>query len=95
MLAREGSRKLQALSGMHRTAIVNRLADLLLERQSDILAANQQDVQEAFAEGIFVFCMSTYHSEHLRHCVYGFERFHVNENCSRFSPNTSHISPIL
>ena len=52
--AREGSRKLQALSGMHRTAIVNRLADLLLERKEDILAANQQDVQEAFAEGIFV-----------------------------------------
>lgn len=50
--AREGSRKLQALSGMHRTAIVNRLADLLLERQQDILAANQQDIQEAFAEGM-------------------------------------------
>ncbi|GFO23858.1 delta-1-pyrroline-5-carboxylate synthase [Plakobranchus ocellatus] len=50
--AREGSRKLQALSGMHRAAIVNRLADLLLERQADILAANQQDVQEAFAEGM-------------------------------------------
>ncbi|XP_059139630.1 delta-1-pyrroline-5-carboxylate synthase-like isoform X2 [Physella acuta] len=51
-LAREGSRSLQALSGMHRTAIVNKLADLLLERKSDILAANQQDVQEAFASGM-------------------------------------------
>lgn len=50
--AREGSRSLQALSGMHRTAIVNKLADLLLERKSDILAANQQDVQEAFASGV-------------------------------------------
>lgn len=51
-LARDGSRSLQALSGQHRTAIVNRLADLLLERKSDILAANQQDVQEAFSTGM-------------------------------------------
>ncbi|KAK7010999.1 delta-1-pyrroline-5-carboxylate synthase-like isoform X3 [Biomphalaria glabrata] len=51
-LAREGSRKLQALSGIHRAAIVNKLADLLLERKSEILAANQLDVQEAFGSGM-------------------------------------------
>ncbi|XP_005089398.1 delta-1-pyrroline-5-carboxylate synthase isoform X2 [Aplysia californica] len=50
--AREGGRCLQALTGVHRTAIVNRLADLLLERKSEILQANQQDVQQAFAAGM-------------------------------------------
>ncbi|CAG5130684.1 unnamed protein product, partial [Candidula unifasciata] len=48
-LARDGSRTLQSLSGIHRAAIVNRFADLLIQHKSDVLAANQQDVQEAFA----------------------------------------------
>ena len=49
--ARDGGRKLQALTGEHRSAIVNRLADLLLERKSDIIAANQQDVSAAYSRG--------------------------------------------
>ena len=50
--ARDGGSKLQALTGEHRSAIVNRLADLLLERKSDIIAANQQDVSAAYSQGI-------------------------------------------
>lgn len=50
--ARDGSSKLQALTGEHRSAIVNRLADLLLERKADIIAANQQDVSAAYGEGM-------------------------------------------
>ena len=49
--ARDGGLKLQALTGEHRSAIVNRLADLLLERKSDIIAANQQDVSAAYSQG--------------------------------------------
>ncbi|BFZ02144.1 hypothetical protein BsWGS_05182 [Bradybaena similaris] len=50
--ARDGSKILQSLSGSQRAAIINKLADLLLERKSDILAANQHDVQAAFASGM-------------------------------------------
>jgi len=49
--AREGGRYLSSLTGMHRTAIVNRLADLLLERKTDILTENQKDIQKCFAAG--------------------------------------------
>lgn len=49
--AREGSRQLQALTGEHRSAIVNRLADLLIEKKADILAANQQDINQAYNQG--------------------------------------------
>ncbi|XP_041370135.1 delta-1-pyrroline-5-carboxylate synthase-like [Gigantopelta aegis] len=47
MDARNGSQQLQALSGLQRATIINRLADLLLERKSDILSANQVDITEA------------------------------------------------
>ncbi|XP_076460772.1 delta-1-pyrroline-5-carboxylate synthase-like isoform X2 [Babylonia areolata] len=50
--ARDGGLQLQALSGEHRSAIVNRLADLLLERKNDILDANQLDVSNAYSEGM-------------------------------------------
>ncbi|KAK7109297.1 delta-1-pyrroline-5-carboxylate synthase-like isoform X2 [Littorina saxatilis] len=50
--ARDGGRQLQSLTGEHRSAIVNKLADLLLERKSDIIAANQKDVSEAYNQGM-------------------------------------------
>lgn len=60
-LARDGSKILQSLSGSQRAAVVNRLADLLIQRKTEILAANQQDIQEAFASGILFtapsFCL--------------------------------------
>lgn len=50
--AREGSRALQALTGEQRAAIINKLADLLLTRQTDILKANQIDVDKAYTDGV-------------------------------------------
>lgn len=50
--AREGSRALQGLTGEQRAVIINKLADSLLERQKDILAANQLDVDKAYSDGI-------------------------------------------
>ncbi|XP_033757344.1 delta-1-pyrroline-5-carboxylate synthase-like isoform X2 [Pecten maximus] len=50
--AREGSRQLQAIAPSQRTAIINRLADLLLERTQDVLAANRLDVSLAEEKGI-------------------------------------------
>eukprot|EP00052_Salpingoeca_macrocollata_P004629 m.42514 g.42514 ORF g.42514 m.42514 type:complete len:772 (+) comp14345_c0_seq1:47-2362(+) len=44
VLCRRGSRELQALTGKQRGDIVRRLADLLVERQQDILAANAKDM---------------------------------------------------
>jgi len=49
--AREGSRALQALTGEQRAIIINRLADSLIERQKDILDANQMDVEKAYTDG--------------------------------------------
>lgn len=49
--AREGSRLLQAVAPSQRVAIINRLADLLLERTQDILAANRLDVSLAEEKG--------------------------------------------
>ncbi|XP_054259088.1 delta-1-pyrroline-5-carboxylate synthase isoform X1 [Macrosteles quadrilineatus] len=45
--ARAGSRKLQALSPSDRANCIFTLADLLISRQSDILAANAKDIAEA------------------------------------------------
>ncbi|XP_046563781.1 LOW QUALITY PROTEIN: delta-1-pyrroline-5-carboxylate synthase-like [Haliotis rubra] len=50
--ARDGSRKLQALTSGQRAAIVNRLADLLMEKKVDILQANQVDVRKAYSAGL-------------------------------------------
>ncbi|KAL8622653.1 hypothetical protein ACOMHN_009287 [Nucella lapillus] len=50
--ARDGGLQLQALTGEHRSAIVNRLADLLQNRKHDILEANQMDVSNAYSEGM-------------------------------------------
>ncbi|KAL3865121.1 hypothetical protein ACJMK2_006750 [Sinanodonta woodiana] len=50
--AREGCRALQALSSEQRAEIIRRLADLLIEKQQDILNANQRDVAIALTEGI-------------------------------------------
>ena len=52
MQAREGSRALQALTGEQRAIIINRLADSLIERQKDILDANQMDVEKAYTDGV-------------------------------------------
>ncbi|CAG2224582.1 ALDH18A1 [Mytilus edulis] len=49
---REGSRALQALTGEQRAIIINKLADLLLTRQTDILKANQIDVDKAYTDGV-------------------------------------------
>lgn len=47
LAARHGSRKLQALSPADRANCISTLADLLVTRQSDILAANAKDMAEA------------------------------------------------
>eukprot|EP00054_Salpingoeca_dolichothecata_P009768 m.54982 g.54982 ORF g.54982 m.54982 type:complete len:765 (-) comp18574_c0_seq2:7-2301(-) len=46
-LAREGSRKLQQLTGEERGEIINKLADSLLAEQETILAANAADLDAA------------------------------------------------
>ncbi|KAK3095492.1 hypothetical protein FSP39_015317 [Pinctada imbricata] len=45
--ARDGSRLLQNLSPHEKSIIIHKLADLLLERQGDILKANQKDINLA------------------------------------------------
>ncbi|XP_065071421.1 delta-1-pyrroline-5-carboxylate synthase-like isoform X1 [Rhopilema esculentum] len=49
--AREGSRALQSLSPNQRAEIIYRLSELLLERQDDILSANQRDLDAARIAG--------------------------------------------
>ena len=46
-LAREGGLALQALTPDQRADIINNLANSLIENQSDILAANKKDLEEA------------------------------------------------
>lgn len=50
--ARAGSRELQRLSPGERVACIHRLADLLVSRQDDIMAANAKDVRVASASGL-------------------------------------------
>ncbi|KAK0081241.1 hypothetical protein PV325_012524 [Microctonus aethiopoides] len=50
--ARIGSRLLQALQPEERAACINTLADLLQSKQSDILAANSKDLEEAVKFGL-------------------------------------------
>lgn len=45
--AREGSHSLQATTAQQRAAIIHRLAELLLEREEEIMAANEKDLQRA------------------------------------------------
>ena len=45
--ARTASRALQALPTADRVAMLNRIADALLARQDEILAANEKDMEEA------------------------------------------------
>lgn len=47
--ARTASRALQALPTSERVAMLNRIADALLARQDEILAANEKDMEEAQA----------------------------------------------
>ena len=54
-LARAGSRQLQALKPEARMNIINKLADLLIERKKDILNANKKDLQQGFNNGKFSF----------------------------------------
>lgn len=42
--ARKGSRILQALTSSERSSAINKLADLLISRQTEILEANQKDI---------------------------------------------------
>ncbi|EGD76772.1 aldehyde dehydrogenase 18 family [Salpingoeca rosetta] len=46
---RSGGRKLSQLPADQRRAIIERLADLLLERESEIMKANQRDIKAAVA----------------------------------------------
>lgn len=41
---RQGGRELQKLSGEQRANIISRLANMLLEKQDEIFAANKKDV---------------------------------------------------
>ncbi|KAJ1521194.1 hypothetical protein ONE63_002884 [Megalurothrips usitatus] len=50
--ARAGSREMQRLSAGERSACIHRLAELLISRQDDILAANAQDVRIASRQGL-------------------------------------------
>ena len=49
--ARDGGSKLQALTGEQRSAIVNKLADLLIDHKSSIIAANKKDINAAYDQG--------------------------------------------
>ncbi|XP_048584546.1 delta-1-pyrroline-5-carboxylate synthase isoform X2 [Nematostella vectensis] len=49
--ARDGGRALQALSAEQRKQIIYKLADLLIERKTDILDANTMDLEAARQEG--------------------------------------------
>ncbi|XP_070539725.1 delta-1-pyrroline-5-carboxylate synthase-like isoform X2 [Ptychodera flava] len=49
--AREGGRALQALTPDQRADIINRLADLLVDRQERIISANRKDVEIARRRG--------------------------------------------
>lgn len=49
--AREGSRQLQALKPEARMAIIDKLADLLINRKADILAANKKDLHHGYKNG--------------------------------------------
>ena len=51
ILARDGSRTLQALSPDARAKIIHTLANSLIERESDILAANKRDLDNARSAG--------------------------------------------
>lgn len=51
ILAKEASLALQSLKPEQRKDIIERLADLLLERQDVILAANKRDLAQAHCEG--------------------------------------------
>jgi delta-1-pyrroline-5-carboxylate synthetase len=50
--AREGSRQLQALEPQQRADIINNLANLLLDNQTEILAANKKDLDDARTKGL-------------------------------------------
>lgn len=50
--ARDGSRQLQRLSAGERSACIHKLADLLVSRQDDIMAANAQDLRTASRSGL-------------------------------------------
>ena len=55
--AREGGRALQMLEPSQRAAIIEKLASLLEERQSDILASNKRDLDEARRTGKALQCI--------------------------------------
>lgn len=52
LLARIGGRLLQTLTPDQRASCVHTLADLLVNKQSIILDANQKDLQEAASSGV-------------------------------------------
>ncbi|XP_064631523.1 delta-1-pyrroline-5-carboxylate synthase-like [Lineus longissimus] len=52
MQARDGGRVLQSLTAQQRADIIYRLADLLLERQTEIMNANEKDLEAARKEGV-------------------------------------------
>ncbi|XP_064599761.1 delta-1-pyrroline-5-carboxylate synthase-like [Liolophura sinensis] len=52
MLARDGGRDLQALDPAQRAEIIDRLANSLLQRKDEILAANTKDLENAYVQGL-------------------------------------------
>ncbi|KAK2191166.1 hypothetical protein NP493_58g06033 [Ridgeia piscesae] len=50
--ARDGGRELQLLSTVDRANIIYRLADLLIDNQNDIFAANKKDLEAARSSGL-------------------------------------------
>ena len=47
LLARKGARALQALNPEQRVSIINKMADLLIEKEAEILAANARDLERS------------------------------------------------
>ena len=49
--ARDGSRALQSLTAEQRAEIINNIANSLMEHQTEILAANKKDLENARNDG--------------------------------------------
>jgi len=52
ILARIGGRLLQTLTAEQRASCIHNLADLLISKQGEVLAANKQDLEEADRQNI-------------------------------------------
>lgn len=64
-VARDGGRDLQSLDPAQRAEIIDRLANSLLQRKDEILAANTKDLENAYVQGIINFTMSFLTNENI------------------------------